>query len=688
MKKISWNLVIICVIFMIFIVNVVAIPYISTIIQNSDDGTELNGSLWYESGYKHYALNCMGKDENGDKCDVGFRFNLEELNQGDKITYARLRFSAMGSEIDSSLKLVIEGVLDENAKTFSQDNRPSQNLPKTNSNVWWEINEKWGEGIKKDPLWYYTPNIAPIINEVLSLQGWGSGSEGKYVVITIKDVSNPNEINFVKFDDFESKSIPNVELEIYETVHDTFLGKEMLGRVSDNSATVNLYSLIDTSVYVEYGTLSGNYNGKVYPMGKNGLSKAVQRANAPIEIKLENLEPNTQYYYRIRYKKPENREYIEGEERTFNTQKPKGEQFSFAILSDEHAGDYHLYPTNEDDIELYKTTLQNVASSSPDFYISLGDFAEPEYYLGRDSYNLQEAIDRYLIQRKYIDEIAHSIPFYLVLGNHEGEQGWYYYFENDDINNLAAIALKARRDIIPNPYPDGFYTGNVDKLHGDYREDYYSWEWGDALFVVLDPYHYTKRKPHDVGEGGFGTHNNWDWTLGKEQYDWLYDTLHESDAKWKFVFTHHLVSSNNGFYGRGGIEAAKYKVDNKSSYEWGGESPKGKYVFHNKRPGWDHGPIHDMLVGANVTIVFHGHDHFFAKQDLDGIVYLECPKSGNSDYSYGFKTNGKYIYGDFLPNSGHINVTVDPEFVNLEYVRSYLPGDGNNGEVAYNYTIN
>ena len=33
----------------------------------------------------------------------------------------------------------------------------------------------------------------------------------------------------------------------------------------------------------------------------------------------------------------------------------------------------------------------------------------------------------------------------------------------------------------------------------------------------------------------------WDWTLGKTQYDWLFDTLHGSQARWKLVFIHHLV---------------------------------------------------------------------------------------------------------------------------------------------------
>jgi hypothetical protein len=36
-------------------------------------------------------------------------------------------------------------------------------------------------------------------------------------------------------------------------------------------------------------------------------------------------------------------------------------------------------------------------------------------------------------------------------------------------------------------------------------------------------------------------------------------------------------------------------------------------------------PIHQLLLENHVTTVFHGHDHLFAKQELDGIIYQEVP---------------------------------------------------------------
>jgi hypothetical protein len=178
----------------------------------------------------------------------------------------------------------------------------------------------------------------------------------------------------------------------------------------------------------------------------------------------------------------------------------------------------------------------------------------------------------------------------------------------------------------------------------------------------------------------------WNLTLGREQYDWLKTTLENSRAKYKFVLAHNLVGGldmgNTGNM-RGGIEAAGF-------YEWGGQNTDGTWGFDNHRPGWGK-PIQQLLVDNNVTIFFHGHDHFFAKQDLNGVIYQECPQPGamndkNHANEYGYKT------GTFLDGSGNICVTVTEENVKVEYIRTYLPGrepaGHKNGEVAYSYIIN
>jgi hypothetical protein len=234
-----------------------------------------------------------------------------------------------------------------------------------------------------------------------------------------------------------------------------------------------------------------------------------------------------------------------------------------------------------------------------------------------------------------------------------------------------------RKQYFPNPVPDDFYTGNATKHpEAGLRQDYYAWEWGDALFIVLDPFWFTATQR--------GQRDNWKRTLDAEQYQWLQRTLENSRARFKFVFIHNLVGGTDS-QGRGGAEAAPF-------YEWGGRNADGSDGFAQNRPGWP-APIHQLLVQNKVDIVFHGHDHLFAKQDLDGVVYQEVPQPGmpgngnapRSAVEYG------YVSGIIFGSPGYLRITVAPEKVTADLVYSCLPRDEianrKNGQVVYTYTI-
>ena len=108
-------------------------------------------------------------------------------------------------------------------------------------------------------------------------------------------------------------------------------------------------------------------------------------------------------------------------------------------------------------------------------------------------------------------------------------------------------------------------------------------------------------------------------------------------------------------------------------FEWGGGNADGTWGFAEHRPGWDV-PIHQLLVENHVTIFFHGHDHLFVKQDLDGIVYQEVPQPSYAMYDKtGSAEEYGYTHGDVLGGSGYLRVGVSPAAVTVEYVRSYLP---------------
>ena len=205
------------------------------------------------------------------------------------------------------------------------------------------------------------------------------------------------------------------------------------------------------------------------------------------------------------------------------------------------------------------------------------------------------------------------------------------------------------------------------------------------IFIVPDPSWNTVANPNQ-------THNAWNWSLGKPQYDWLKATLQNSSARYKFVFMHHLVGGTAtladgvtpNVAARGGVEVAPY-------FEWGGKNLDGTDGFTAHRPGWDM-PIHSLLVANKVNAVFHGHDHFYDCQTLDGIVYQECPQPGTANYTQtGSSADGKYTTGVIFPNSGHLRVTVSPVNAQVEYVRAYRPSDENatrhNRDVSHSYTM-
>jgi aconitase A len=78
-----------------------------------------------------------------------------------------------------------------------------------------------------------------------------------------------------------------------------------------------------------------------------------------------------------------------------------------------------------------------------------------------------------------------------------------------------------------------------------------------------------------------------------------------------------------------------------------------------------------------VTAVFHGHDHLYARQELDGIVYQEVPQPSARNFLSGPSLAVAYHYaaGTILSSSGHLRVNVGPDRVTVQYVRAWLPKD-------------
>jgi len=83
-------------------------------------------------------------------------------------------------------------------------------------------------------------------------------------------------------------------------------------------------------------------------------------------------------------------------------------------------------------------------------------------------------------------------------------------------------------------------------------------------------------------------------------------------------------------------------------------------------------------VQHRVSIVFHGHDHLYARQELDGIIYQEVPQPGNEGGGRISRQAAEYGYksGTILGGSGHLRVTVSARGAKVEYVRCAFSGTG------------
>lgn len=430
----------------------------------------------------------------------------------------------------------------------------------------------------------------------------------------------------------------------------------VLGRPTDNTVTLSILSAVEREAFVEYGVAPGLYDHRKEPVTVEG--------GGPVETLLSGLQPDTRYYYRLWTRLANEPEFAATQEFSFHTRRASGSTFCFAIQGDSHPERAH-----EHDPALYAQTLAAVAADGPDFYLTIGD----DFGLQTLQTVTPAAIERiYLNQRWFLGLVGRVAPVFLTQGNHEQVAARSL---DGTPQSVPALALTTRNRYFPQPAPNGFYSGNAESVeHIGLLRNYCAWTWGDALFVVLDPYWHSVESAGSRGERP--ARDMWGMTLGDAQYHWLRRTLEDSDATYKFVFAHHVLGT-----GRGGIEMAHL-------YEWGGHNRRGVWEFDARRPGWPL-PIHQLMAHNGVTIFFQGHDHVFVLQELDGVVYQTLPHPANPNYV--LYHDDAYLTGERFPGSGYVRVSVAPDQVTVEYVRQYLPRDETperrSGEIAFSYSV-
>lgn len=385
---------------------------------------------------------------------------------------------------------------------------------------------------------------------------------------------------------------------------------------SSNYISINLTSSSAAKAYIEYGYTKTKYTEKT---AVQTLAKAKVAT-----FTLSNLKAESKIYYRVRY--------ALGSKTTFSalpqgsaTTAKVGEDFVFAVQADPHMD-------QASSAEVYTATLNQIVKSNPAFLVDLGDIFMPDKLQDKSEANIRQ---RFELMKGFYDKL-NGIPFYFVLGNHDGELGY------SNFNTK-----KYRKEYFP------AQTGEL---------AYYSFTSPGALHIVLDIFTYTTTNPKDDG---------WQWTLGKTQYDWLKTTLESSTAQHKFVYVHHLLYGNA--QSRGGVEIAKYN-------EWGGKNRDGSEGFAANRPGWTK-PVHQLLVENGVDFVFKGHDHIYVKQELDGIIYQTLPQPSHPGNKTSSAAEYGYVSGKAIGGSGFLKLTTNSGSIKVDFIRS-------DGSIADSYVKN
>lgn len=457
-----------------------------------------------------------------------------------------------------------------------------------------------------------------------------------------------------------------------QAVDDALQGSEILSRPTDRGVTIHAIAARALTATVEWSRGSDDWRS---------TAAVSAGAGEPFDVVVTGLAPNTEYVYRLTLQvRGEAGPPVTGPARAFRTQRTAGEPFTFVVQADPHL-DENSSP------DVYAQALRNQLADRPDFLVDLGDAAMSDRCVINESVlcdrsravSYEQVAARNALMRSYFAAIGHSVPLFMVLGNHEAEAGW---ASTGATATLAAWSLRARTFFYANPVKDGFYTGNDASGASDGpRQNYFAFEWGDALFVMLDPFGYTMRKPTQFTDADM-----WSWTLGDRQYRWLADTLSASRARFKFVFSHHMTGGGAAEV-RGAAAFAKY-------FEWGGQNLDGSWGFTARRPGWEK-PIHQLFVDTGVTIWFHGHDHLYAREVVDGVIYQSVPQPSTARYQgpdlareYGYlATPGETAF----VTPGHLRVSVNRDTVGVAFLRAVAPGQQTaalqNRAVVTEYTL-
>ncbi len=251
--------------------------------------------------------------------------------------------------------------------------------------------------------------------------------------------------------------------------------------------------------------------------------------------------------------------------------------------------------------ELARILRHILANEDPDFLIHLGDtngigssyrfraLGFPEYP-STDAEREMIARTLWLRMRKIYSALTPSLPMFIALGNHDGEESW---------NSLRTQARTWRQKYFPLPTRETYAEGG----HPD--GNYYAFTWGaDAdgrggvEFIILDctafcgPLHPLRLQ---------------DWTLGPEQKEWFAQVLKKREKHWILPCFHHVL---------GGWPAGPDESRQDVAYGRGPLFLRDDYRPYADPQTVEQVALTEMAAEAGVNAFLYGHDHVFHKRRL------------------------------------------------------------------------
>lgn len=483
-----------------------------------------------------------------------------------------------------------------------------------------------------------------------------------------------------------------------------------------------------------------------------GLSDAVVAAQVPVggasrgqvvSASIDSLRPDEIVYYRTRLIRGGTA--LVGPIRQFQTQAGPESPFAFIVTSDSHYLDAlrESYAGETRRCELIARMHNNILQERdalnrlPAFRIDCGDHLHAKYNqqiilpgvpqnFPIDEFGMpigdglepfatsQLDADRLAFLTRLGDASMHSLPTFVVRGNHEGSHHWHYAENNGGVSDTARYVDNAIAQYYGSPNNTGIHAGPAD--HDAAAGLYFSFRWGPARFCVFNTYRATRYgaalppilpfAPANFTSGGApGTHLH---TLGADQWQYFFNEqsgiIPKTSAPFIFCFMHNLLGGKrvgpNRSYGWGlkdycsesvaGNDCAEHDAGNQWSNPYGYQGTLTQLGFHRAlvRYGVERGKS---------VVVFLGHGHFYCTWVLDGVRYVQVPRpAGEKDTPYDDGHFPMIAYDDPDPegarrsNAGHIFCSVAPARVKCVYRSAYIdfgrdvaaPSDGIVGNQA------